>query len=536
MILNPKRDDSIASTSIRKGVSWDSRAKQYTCRVGYDLRDDGRRVRSFQYLSADPDEAILRHIKLDREWFDLKENWPRLSELLAKYGPPAVRSADLSKPVWCKPEWTETVPAEVHLQGDLAKRAVARVLTSKATAAVESIQSAKELLARFQERPGELSVLAMLPEDLRARVLQALQPAANEVAGVASDAKRLTIRHAVDAFLEHKASKIGLNIPGARRGGGISPITYNSLKRELNYSLDGLSAAGVDESALLNSLSTSCLEKIRDELYKQANSPRTALNRCLALKEMLDWAHRNKGIDYRKPDEADEVFALSKVEPERKETYSAENVARLKAIKASAAKVIEAGGEEVWAYVVLALNTGAYQKDLATWTHDTIRKDANGVLYAWWRRSKSRHQNKTLWTRHDLWPEAVQLLEKHRATQDKTANPGQLLFLTSDGRPMYHEAKDIARSDPVGTRYKRACNNALDADGASAPVDLPFKQLRKIGWNAIKKHSGGSDDIARMFGGQKLPGIARAYGHDDFADVSAALAKWREQLITDGVL
>lgn len=58
----------------RKGIFVDQRARQYASRVGYDLRDK-QRVRSFQYLGKDADEATLQHIQLEREWETTKANW-----------------------------------------------------------------------------------------------------------------------------------------------------------------------------------------------------------------------------------------------------------------------------------------------------------------------------------------------------------------------------------------------------------------------------------------------------------------------------
>jgi hypothetical protein len=473
--------------------------------VGYDLRDDASRVRSFQYLGGDPDEATLRHIKLTREWDAIKQEWPKIKDDVRTTLPPLLEHANLSKPIWIKPEW-------------------------RAEAKIDSATAMVSVVERFK-RELRQTTSAGLPADIQACVLQAVAPTANESIGKAIDAKPFTIREAADAFYLYKAEKIGLHIPGLKRGGGLNALTYNGLKRELEYALDLL-----DESADLRTLAHDTLEKFRDDAYREAKKPRTAWNRVKALKSLLDWAHRNQNISYRSIDTIDEIFGLARPDTTRRTSYGTETAAKLIAIREQSAAGISKGAEPVWPFVLLALNAGAYQIDLSSLTCDNIKVDAKGKRYLWWQRRKTRHQNENLWTRHDLWPETWAAMEAVLAQDDPTSNPSRLLFLNSAGRPLYHTAKDKARGDVIGLRFKRTCSKGKDAEGKDAPVDLPFMQLRKISLNAIKKASGGSDDCTRKFAGQRVPGVLRAYLEDEFSDVSEALAKWRGDLIKDGVL
>lgn len=79
-------------TTIRKGVYWDKAAKQWACRVGYDLDETtGKRVRvRVQRLTSDADTAIATHIRLGKEWV-AKRRRPSLSRL-------RLDGARLSKP------------------------------------------------------------------------------------------------------------------------------------------------------------------------------------------------------------------------------------------------------------------------------------------------------------------------------------------------------------------------------------------------------------------------------------------------------
>src|SRR5687768_16815423 len=107
---------------VLKGILWDKRANQFTARVGYALRPDGVRTRSFQYLGAGREDAMLRHLATKREWAGLKAIWPRLREVLTRFGPPHVRAANLGKPIWIKREWAAPMEAEarLHSQENLA--------------------------------------------------------------------------------------------------------------------------------------------------------------------------------------------------------------------------------------------------------------------------------------------------------------------------------------------------------------------------------------------------------------------------------
>ena len=92
-------------TLHRKGVIWDTRAKQFTCRVGYKLNNEAKRVRDFQYLGRDPDEATIKHIQLEREWEATKNRWDEIANNLHMILPDHLEYANVSKPFWIDPEW-----------------------------------------------------------------------------------------------------------------------------------------------------------------------------------------------------------------------------------------------------------------------------------------------------------------------------------------------------------------------------------------------------------------------------------------------
>src|SRR5688572_27570064 len=98
-------DNPTVPTLDRKGVSWDARARQFTCRVGYRFNAKGDRTRDFQYLTADPDDATVKHITLCKQWEADCNRWPGLVEVIRAGLPEALKGADLTKPIWIKEEW-----------------------------------------------------------------------------------------------------------------------------------------------------------------------------------------------------------------------------------------------------------------------------------------------------------------------------------------------------------------------------------------------------------------------------------------------
>lgn len=526
----------------RKGVSWDTRAKQFTCRVGYRFNEVGARVRDFQYLTADPDDATIRHITLGKRWEADCNRWPALVQVIRLGLPDPLKSADLSKPVWIKEEWLtagratmegqlqawEQERADVagQLAADAAEQALFNARVSQASRA-----RADEALDTVRSIAGS-PLMPKLNERSRTAIAEALyDPAAH--GGVTP--RRLSIRQAADEFAAYKESKIGLIIPGLKRGGGLKAHSFNGIKRELNYALKHL-----DETASLDTLTHERLEHFRDQCYRAAQSPRTAFNLAKALKGMLDWADRNRTVAYAAPETINDVFALARPETTKKLTYDAATVAKLKAMKAAAEKTVKQGGEPVWVFGLLGLNAACYPSDAASWTYDNLKFTDDGRPYLWWQRQKTSHQNTTLYTRHDLWPETWAAVQGAMAPDDPATNPMRYLFLTRLGQPMYRTAKGRARLDVIGLRWKRCADKAISGQDEAGKdvqgVDLPYAQLRKVALNAVKKAAGGSDDVVRKFAGQKVPGMLKAYLSDDFDDVAGALTKFREVLRAHGVL
>jgi hypothetical protein len=86
---------------------------------------------------------------------------------------------------------------------------------------------------------------------------------------------------------------------------------------------------------------------------------------------------------------------------------------------------------------------------------------------------------------------------------------------------------DEPRRDAITPAWQRVCT--------AASTSLQFRQLRKWGWQSMKRITG-SDDAARKWAGQKALGISKFYNHDDYEDVTKALKTWHKELTKAEVL
>lgn len=306
-----------------------------------------------QRLGSNPNEAIIRHAELSKEWEHLEARWPELAEVIHPGLPADIRDiADLSKPVWIQPEWFKA--AEEVAMNQLVGKVAMDFETS-----VTTIDQHKQFLRMFTAM--ETNWLQFAPPDIRERVLQVLQPSANEALGLAANARHVTIREAADEFLEYKRGKIGSKVRGRRSGGGIKAATF----RQCEWSLEGALKL-VDPTDDLQTLTHEKLETVIDAAYKTAPSASTARNWMKhGLKQLLDWAHKRRDIHFRKSDETDELFALSKIVSNRIVSYNPETAAKLKLLKAVAEESCEGRGQPLWPFVLLCLNTGAFSPSAA---------------------------------------------------------------------------------------------------------------------------------------------------------------------------
>ena len=131
-------------------------------------------------------------------------------------------------------------------------------------------------------------------------------------------------------------------------------------------------------------------------------------------------------------------------------------------------------GERTKLYLLLMLNTGAYQTDLAELQQAEVDWERGVITRA---RSKTGLQGQVV--SYKLWPETFRLLKKYRAPA------GPLVLLTAKGKPLIQEAIKpdgrISRTDNIKSAYARLCKRL------GLPV-RPLKNLRKTSASILSGH------------------------------------------------
>lgn len=519
----------------REGTYYHEPTRQFCSRLGFDLNRDGKRVRASQNLGTDPDQATIRHIQLTNEWRWTKENWGEIRDMIRLGLPDEIRDkAEIDLPVWIKPAWAERAQVEMRAAVDGFKAAMLKIVTDKAFAHVANIEQGRDYLARLKAlpRPGEPDLMAMLPDDLRSKVIVATQPMAHEVLGVAPDAERLTVAQAKERYLADKKSLIGLPEDG------IKPSTYQQVERSLRLALElkitddaaGGERYAIDPQAPLDSVG-------RDEIvaFKRGwlakvgagdMARRTAADYCKAVQYFLGWCYKRDRIVSRRIPDLEDLLRFTDVNPINIEDYDA---ARAKLLT-----ILAKASDRVRLYIYLALNCGYYQVDIgAIKLAEIVERD--GDTYIARRREKSSHQNDFV-AFHWLWPETAELLEAEQAPADRAENPAGLALLNEGGGPVYRISADAGKVDNVTSAYWRVLDsiNAERAAKGLDPIGLQFKQFRKLGATAMNAIAG--ETVQKLYRAATFEGADRFYVRGDFSQLTAALRTWGETLRKDGIL
>ena len=141
----------------RGGAYFHEATNQFRSRVGFALDVNGKRVRASQNLGTpgQADQATIRHIALVSEWSWTKTNWnetvtaggPTLAEVVRAGLPDEIRDkAELSLPVWVKPEWARRAGERMKLSAKLFKAKLFDKVVEKVRDSVDGIHHFKQYL------------------------------------------------------------------------------------------------------------------------------------------------------------------------------------------------------------------------------------------------------------------------------------------------------------------------------------------------------------------------------------------------------
>lgn len=178
-------------------------------------------------------------------------------------------------------------------------------------------------------------------------------------------------------------------------------------------------------------------------------------------------------------------------------------------------RILAAGGSRLKMYCAFGLTCGFYQKDCTRIFDAEYYLEAinHYIKRLRCKESRPRQGRLPIAVRHWIAPELVALIEAVRGR-----NPEGVLFNSERGTALTIPA--------IAGVWRRACEDSGE--------HLPFKQLRKIGFNSIKRVSK-SLEVADLWAGHSL-GTTDAYDDGIFEPVNEAERLWCEEQRRDGIL
>ena len=162
-------------------------------------------------------------------------------------------------------------------------------------------------------------------------------------------------------------------------------------------------------------------------------------------------------------------FRFNHSAPAKIEIFSIEEVRKLLA-------ACEGFSERTKLYILLMLNCGMYQNDIAELHRDEVNWTKGTVARA---RSKTRERKGPVVT-YRLWPETLYLLRKHRAKE------GNLVLTTDEGNPLVRywlEEGDCRRYDVIHSAWTRLAGKL-----GVRKIRLGMKHLRKTSASLLAQH------------------------------------------------
>jgi integrase len=176
--------------------------------------------------------------------------------------------------------------------------------------------------------------------------------------------------------------------------------------------------------------------------------------------------------------------------------------------------ILEAAVERTRLYLLLMLNCGMYQSDIADLRQDEVDWALGTVKR---RRSKTKRIRNAPEVRYELWPKTFALLQKHRSQVDwvlvSDENNKLVDYCLAGGK--------LKRYDLIEDGFRRA--------RTKAGVDKPLKSFRKTSANLLEGHAV-YQRFVRYFLGQAPVSVAERHYVDPSDELFAEALAWlREQ-------
>jgi hypothetical protein len=450
---------------------------RWRMRIGYHFGKDGRRVeKPFYWPGSDdnggvpPPDVQAGAVEHQRRWRQLKRDWKELSHSLKVCFP----ERDWSMPVWCDEEQTKMKAGEA---AGIAQAMEAYRSEEEAAEHREQQQAVLWIIRRGLDEV--LDALRRPPEPPefhhsvtsveKQHVLQRIEDRRiTTLAELAPTVERkllssTTVRKAIEAYLADLATRVALETSL-----GIDKTTSDTESRRL-YGAFGLSAnlknpplrdtpIKIDDPLL--SLDRERLKKFAmhwHEMPEGINSERTVKNYLNAVRQFLIWCEEQEKYGFHLHIASRRLLTAGAPEREAVD-FEPDNIRKL----------VIAAGRRGQCYMLFGLCFGYYPQDIAeTLDNDLFCLDS--IRYVQRFRSKEKRRKKgrrPLKVRHYIPPEVAALIDAERGT-----NSLGTLFNTEHGT--------ILTAASIHDRWQDIQERA--------GVDLMFSQLRKIGFNAMKR-------------------------------------------------
>jgi integrase len=225
--------------------------------------------------------------------------------------------------------------------------------------------------------------------------------------------------------------------------GKLSPLQWRMLNVRLKHF-----AKAAGESADLNSITGQTLVSYREQLLAAGRSDYFVNDYFSAAKRFLKWAWETESLDELPRNIASKSLSTP-IQVQEVPTYSVQE----------ACDLIQGANDRTKLFILLALNCGYQQTDIATLRPDEIDWQAGTITR---KRSKTKKRRNSLPATYALWPLTLELLKANRS------DSSEHVLLDELGRPLKAEALD---KDGRYTRQPRAELVAQNLRvGSSAPV------------------------------------------------------------------
>lgn len=303
-------------------------------------------------------------------------------------------------------------------------------------------------------------------------------------------ASELTIQKLVDMYLAARR----LEYETSEDGQGISLTSYDTDRRRLDQFLEFCKREG--KSLLSSVLTAEFLDSYRQEQLEQVaerkrrgkpkgTSAANAHHRLRVVKALLIWADKKEKIDRIPKNVKDGEYAKIPQPKPQPKFFSVKDIEHL----------YTAADEQQRLWILLGLNCGFTQNDIATLTHDMVDWDKSII--------KRDRQKTGVDSQHKLWPITLRELKAQRTNPAKSS----LLLLNKYGNPLVqHVLKDDGKAsinDTIVQSFRRLAKKAK--------VSGTFKILRKTGADAIERQFQDKPHLPTLYLAHDLAGKIRTH-------------------------